>query len=74
MHLHIQNYDKNTKVNVNSIDFDEYVGRPTEHYIEDVKDSLNNIDLEYVRNSCATLQSLMTSIVGILRTNELLTK
>ena len=70
----ISHYDKNTKVNVNSIDFDEYVGRPTEHYIEDVKDSLNNIDLEYVNNSCAKLQSLMTSNVGILRTNELLTK
>ena len=64
----------NTKVDINSIDFDEYIGRPAERYIEDVENSLNNIDLEYVSNSCTKLQSLMTSNVGILRTNELLNK
>jgi len=70
----ISHYDKNNKVDINSIDFDEYIVRPTERYIEDVENSLNNIDLEYVNNSCTKLQSLMTSNVGILRTNELLNK
>ena len=70
----ISHYDKNNKVDINSIDFDEYIVRPTERYIEDVENSLNNIDLEYVSNSCTKLQSLMTSNVGILRTNELLNK
>ena len=70
----ISHYDKNTKVDINSIDFDEYIGRPAERYIEDVENLLNNIDLEYVSNSCTKLQSLMTSNVGILRTNELLNK
>ena len=70
----ISHYDKNTKVDINSIDFDKYIGRPAERYIEDVENLLNNIDLEYVSNSCTKLQSLMTSNVGILRTNELLNK
>ena len=70
----ISHYDKNNKVDINSIDFDEYIVRPAERYIEDVENSLNNIDLEYVSNSCTKLQSLMTSNVGILRTNELLNK
>ena len=70
----ISHYDKNNKVDINSIDFDEYIVRPAERYIEDVENSLNNIDLEYVNNSCTKLQSLMTSNVGILRTNELLNK
>ena len=60
----ISHYDKNTKVNVNSIDFDEYVGRPTEHYIEDVKDSLNNIDLDY-------LEELNIKSNGYLNNNDI---